>query len=86
MLYLFFRINLYNLAGTEIGHELSEKSHSTGYRLNINLDSCNYVFITRNYRYITEFRLISGAPQYVDSIGNIFTLGGNSWDILINTC
>ena len=76
----------YGLAGTEIGHEISEKSHQTGYRLNINLDLCNYLFITKNYRYITETRLISGAPQYTDLFGNIFTLGGNNWDVLINSC
>jgi len=66
--------------GTETGHAQGTKSHSTGYKLDISLNSCIDSYVTRSFSYIGQRS--DGAAQYQSSAGNIYAKEGNHWDIL----
>lgn len=82
----FVVLLIYNnfLAGTEVGHNKSFKPHTDGYRLDIKVEMCNFLYITKNFVRIASER--NGAPQYADNWGNLFALEGSNWNILIVSC
>ena len=74
------------LAGTEVGHEQGEKSHYNGYKLSIELSSCNNKYILNSFVFNGTVKL-NGTPVYLDPITtNTFNLEGNHWAILFNKC
>lgn len=75
---------VYYQAGTEVGHNKIFKPHTEGFRLDIKVEMCNYLFITRNFTRIENES--NGAPQFSDPWGNIFALEGSNWNILVNQC
>jgi hypothetical protein len=65
--------------GTETGHASGTKSHGTGYKLDISLNTCVNSYITKKYKYAG--RRSDGAAMY-KSGSTIYAKEGNHWDIL----
>lgn len=68
--------------GTEIGFETEKFSHFDGYRLNIDLNKCHDVYIKTQFTFIGKIK--NGAPQWMDTLKNVFRLEGNHWNIFFN--
>lgn len=68
--------------GTEVGHSGGTYSHSTGWKLDIRLDTCvnNYITSTFTYKGVRG----DGAALYEDADGYIWAKEGNHWDILFH--
>lgn len=66
--------------GTEVGHAGGAKSHSSGHKLDIKLDSCINNYITTKFSY--GGLRSDGAATYVAASGNRYYKEGNHWDIV----
>ena len=67
--------------GTEVGHAKGTFSHSTGWKIDISLNTCVNDYITTNLQHIDD--RADGSPQY-QNIQDIYALEKNPphWDIL----
>ncbi|CAF0733374.1 unnamed protein product [Adineta steineri] len=71
--------------GTETGHAGGTYSHSTGYKIDVSLNTCINSYVTNTFTYIGKRG--DGADQYRAASGNVYAKEGNHWDITFTaTC
>ena len=80
LIFIFQTSCLFCLAGTESGHAAGEKSHASGYKLDIRLNDGVNSYIKTNYTDVGKRR--DGAHQYKSPEGYVFAKEGDHWDIL----
>ncbi|CAF1280962.1 unnamed protein product [Didymodactylos carnosus] len=68
--------------GTETGHAGGTYSHSTGYKLDLSLNTCLNNYVTKTFTRIANRG--DGSAQYRAGSGNIYAKEGNHWDITYN--